>query len=123
MKPLIVALAWAISLSSLASCGGEVSLQLPQDETLNLSVYNGGRPLKEEPLPPTGNKHHLLSLWLSANRDGWSTTPLSYVPGVDVTGKGFSINFLGKDVIINYHKRQYIKSVDPKDYEFLLGSP
>jgi predicted ATP-grasp superfamily ATP-dependent carboligase len=43
-----------------------------------------------------------------------------FLASVYVSGKDFSINFLKTSVIINFNAGQYIKDVNPKDYEFLL---
>jgi hypothetical protein len=103
-----------------AGCSRTVQFELPKGEVLKLLVYSDGRPRAERELIPSSKEYGQLSLWLQANSKGWSPTPASYVPGVYVSGKAFSINFLKASIIINYSGGQYTKRVDPKEYEFLL---
>jgi len=97
-----------------------VALELPENETLKVLVYGEGKILAERSIAPTSNEHKKLASWLSFNHDGWSPTPASYVPGVYVTGNNFSINFLKSNVIVNFRGGQFIKPIDPKEYDFLL---
>jgi hypothetical protein len=108
------------ALMLAVGCDSDIHFDLPKNETLKLHVYSGGGPLVEKELAPSSKENQQLALWLAANTKGWSSTPASYVPGVYVTGKEFSINFLKTSVIINYAGGQYAKPVDPKEYEFLL---
>ena len=110
----------AIALVAMAGCSKELNVELPENETLKVAVYSGPNARKERLLTPSSREHERLAAWLEANRAGWSVTPASYVPGVFVIGKNFSINFLKETVIINVPEGQYMKSVDPRDYEFLL---
>jgi hypothetical protein len=120
LKSTVIFLACAIFVMVAAGCMKDMRFELPPNETLTVLVYGGGRPLTERQITPLSKEHHLLAVWLAANSRGWSPTPATYVPGVYVKGKGFSINFLKSMVIINFQEGQYIKSVDPKSYEFLL---
>lgn len=120
MKLISSLLFIAFVILSVAGCKSEVNLQPPKNETLKLLVYGGGKPLKERELSPSSKEYEHLMSWLAANREGWSPTVVTFVPGVYVSGKDFSINFLKTSAIINFREGQYIKDINPKDYEFLL---
>jgi hypothetical protein len=122
MKWFVVLIACAIFVAVAAGCKSDVRFELPANESLKLLLYGGGKPLTEREILPSSKEHSLLAAWLVVNREGWSPTPATYIPGVYVRGKEFSINFLQTNVIINFRGGQYIKSVNPKDYEFLLES-
>jgi hypothetical protein len=54
------------------------------------------------------------------NKNGWNTTYDIYAPSILVRGTNFSINFQYNWMILNCIKGQYIKSISPDEYQFLL---
>ena len=108
-------------LSVLVSCTHETTISIPDNEPLMLFNYAGAsNKLSAKEVVLVKDKQQKLNTWISNNRTGWTPTPATYVPGVLVSGKGFGINFLGNSVIISYSEGQYVKSISPSDYQFLI---
>ena len=116
MKLLAEIVLWS---SMLTGCAHTLDLTLPATDPLKVQIHRNGRPLQECEIAPSSEQYKQLATWLSQNREVWSATPASYVPGVMISGPSFSINFLGGGAIVQYEKGQFSHPAKPKDYEFV----
>ena len=116
MKNLTVLL---LSLFFLVSCKIDLDKITERDESLTVHIYESGRPSNEYTLSQGDEKYHKLMLWIKSNKSGWSSTPATYVPRVLVSSKTFSLNFVGESAVLNYSDGQFVKKVDPSEYDFL----
>jgi hypothetical protein len=113
---------FAWSFLALAGCTRTISFNLPRVETFDIYVYVGGRAAEHCQMLPDDAKFMALNNWLRSNAQGWTFTPNTYVPGVLVSGKTFSINFQRSAAILNYAGGEYSHVVDPSQYQYLVCS-
>ena len=104
----------------LASCKINVDGILENQEPINIIIYGAGTSTQEYVLFKTDQKYKQFKSWVANNKDGWETTPASYVPSVIVKGSGFTFNFLNEGVIVNVDGKQYSKAVNKSEYDYLL---
>jgi hypothetical protein len=97
---------------ALTACSRRVSVQLPYTD-LDLYTYAQGSVVSHCEIGVHDMRRKILADWLSANPEGWKRTAVTYAPNVYVSGGGFSINFLGKDAILNYDGSQFAHAVEP----------
>jgi hypothetical protein len=57
--------------------------------------------------------------WLDDHQTGWEQSVVTFVPGVMICGRDFTLNFLGDGAILNYEQGQFVRSVDPDIYSIL----
>jgi hypothetical protein len=102
----------------LAGCEKELSLALPAEPVM-LQRYERGRPVEACEISPESPQFASLAAWISKNGDGWSSSPASYAPGVLVSGRNFSINFLSSLVVVNYPGGQLTRKASSNEAAFL----
>ena len=107
-----------VSCALLAGCDKELSLALPA-EPVKLQRYEQGRPVEACDISPDSPQFKSLAAWISNNKDGWSSSPASYVPGVLVSGRNFSVNFLSSLVVVNYPGGQLTRKASANEAAFL----
>lgn len=112
-------LALLLFAAMLVSCKIDTDKIINANETLKVSVYGTGIDIKEYWLHPGDEKYNQFISWVKSNKEGWNSTPATYVPKLLVSGKSFTFNFMGAGVVVNYEDGQFTKKIDPKDYEFL----
>ena len=65
-----------------------------------------------------------LERLIKNNLKGWHYTPATYISGIVVAGKEFTLNFLNGTAIINYKDgdeyKQYYKKIEFEEYKFLF---
>jgi len=108
-----------LSLATLASCAKPLGLSLPSDKPLELKIYSHGAPVQTCGIAPGSSQFQKLVDLLTANRDEWEPTPVTFVPSVLVTGDGFSINFLKDFAVVNYADGQFKHPIPASEYAFL----
>jgi len=108
-----------VSIVLLAGCKVDATTALESQGELTLQIYGTGKPLVKKKIAPDSEMYKELHRWVSENTTGWSHTPASYVPSYLVQGKTLSLNFQGTRVILNFEDGQYVKDVDPSEYDFL----
>ena len=109
-------------LALVTACSHTVRLTLPEDESFTVRVSEKKDILTAEheyQLIPADPARQQLSQWFNANREGWSSTPASYLGDIVVRGRDFTLQFAGSQVIVNYRDGQYIKAISPSEYQFL----
>jgi hypothetical protein len=110
-------------LSGVAS-GGKMSItwSLPS-ETVVLSNSVAGRPDATCTIAASSDAHRRLAKWIFQNQAGWDATPVTYAPGVLVSGSNFSINFFGTSVILNIPEGQFAKTIAVSEYSYIHCPP
>ncbi|MBI1424772.1 MAG: hypothetical protein GC149_15105 [Gammaproteobacteria bacterium] len=103
----------------LVSCTIDTAKFIDPNETLQVYIYGTELNTEEYLLNPGGEKYNKFISWVRNNKEGWSSTPASYVPGILVSGKSFTMNFMDNTVLVNYADGQFTKKIDPTEYEFL----
>jgi len=122
MKNLLIILL-AITSMLLTSCTTNMDIKsiLNSGEHLDVYIYENGEIQNKYQLLPNNIKFKkMINLGL-LNKNGWNTTYGAYAPFILVRGTNFSINFQYNRVILNCSKGQYIKSISPDEYQFLLN--
>ncbi|SRR5258706_6275030 len=115
---LLATVAWWIS--AIGGCAQTIAFTMPNTEELSVSVYVDGRPTAQCEIAPGSERHGKLTSWLAQNKQDWKASPADFAPKLLVSGKAFSINFVGSFVALNSEAGQYVHSVEPNQYEFLL---
>ena len=87
---------------------------------MKVTIHQSGMPTKSYVLKPSDNRFKSLVELITRHKEGWKQTPVTYVPGVYVSTPDGSINFLANSVIVNFEKGQYVKSISPSEYRFLI---
>ena len=103
----------------LVSCKIDTDKIINTNESLKVSIYGTEINIDEYWLNPGDEKYDQFISWVKNNKEGWSSTPATYVPKLLVSGKSFSFNFMSSGVVVNYESGQFTKNIDPKEYEFL----
>jgi hypothetical protein len=103
----------------LLGCAKPLGLVLLKDKPLKLQIYSHGSPTQACVIAPGSPQFIQLEALLAANRSDWEPTPVTFVPSVQVTGAGFSINFLQDSAVVNYADGQIKHSVPKSAYAFL----
>jgi hypothetical protein len=103
----------------LASCNIDTDKIINPNETLQVYIYGTELSVEEYLLNPGDEKYKKFISWVRNNKEGWSSTPATYVPKILISGKSFTINFMDNIVLINYADGQFTKKIDPTEYEFL----
>jgi hypothetical protein len=102
----------AMLLLAVAMLGcHRLELTPPIDETLTLIEPPEGEGRVSCSILPGSTQHARLVQWLADHQSGWSQSPATYVPGLQVKGSNFEMNVLPKIVIINYSAGQYVAPV------------
>lgn len=109
----------------LAGCRVDANWLLESEETLRIETYQpkGKSPVIE--IRKGHEKYSQLKQWLEQNEKGWSQSPATYMPGTEVRGKKFALNFLHNVAILNFKSpdgkyHQYTKGIKEVEYQFLL---
>lgn len=114
---------FGLLLSFLAApptgCSHSIDFSLPQGSALKLSVYNHGAPVAQCVIPPGSTRFITLAKWIRDHGDGWEPSLVTYSYGTEVSGSGFTLNFLGSAVVLNYADVQFTHAASPADYAFL----
>jgi len=111
-------LVFAVAGVLLAGCDKELEWSPPL-EPVKLQRFDQGRPVASCSLSPDSPQSKSLVAWVSRNKDGWSSSPASYVPRTIVTGGNFSIKFLDALAVVNYPGGQLTKKVAANEAAFL----
>jgi hypothetical protein len=109
-----------LSLAFLSGCKVDATSALVESQgDLTLYVYKEGKPVVETQIPPESAMYKELNRWVSENTIGWSYSLATYVPLYLVQGKSLSLNFQGTRVILNTKDGQFVKNIDPSEYDFI----
>ncbi len=111
---LVSQIIWSMAL--LSGCSRTIEISVNTSEALHVSVYSQNMPNKECVIVSGSKEHEALVQWFAQNAKNWSATPATYVPGVSISGKEFSINFIGSAAVLNYGEGQYSHSASPAEY-------
>ena len=70
-------------------------------------VYSVGRPVVDRSIEPGSAEERSVADWFNSHSKGWHTSFVTYVPGRQIEGDDFSLNFLNGFCVLNYqyHKR------------------
>jgi hypothetical protein len=110
---------FVIVLTSLVGCTRDLAFALPKSQPLNLAIYSDGRPLEKCTIAPGSKQFVSLETLLASYPAGWKPSPATYVPGVLVTGSGFSINFSHEFAVVSSGRTQLTHSIPHGAYAFL----
>ena len=109
----------------LTGCRIDATWLLETEETLMIETYqsNGKSPAIE--IRKGDEKFSQLKRWLEQNEKGWNPSPATYMPGTEVRGKKFVLNFLHSVAVLNFKSpdgkyNQYVKGIKEAEYQFLL---
>lgn len=107
----------------LIACRIDATAILRSEESLTLHVHSVESVITTD-IPKGSQLYNEFRDWLIKNEEGWTTSPASYVPAIEIKGKKFSINFLGTSAILNFQDsngsyHQYVKDAKPEEYQFL----
>ncbi len=113
-----------IICAALLGCRVDATALLSSEDKLFLNIHNATKSVIKE-ITTDSQTYVELRNWLVKNEAGWSTSPASYVPSVEVRGKRFTINFLNKIAVLNFQDEngkyhQYVKDITPEEYQFLI---
>lgn len=104
----------------LVGCTSSVENLLTEADSAEVSINESGVLTKNYALQRSDSRFKSLVELLNRHKEGWESTPATYVPGVYVSTPNGSINFLANSVIVNLPKGQYAKSINPSEYRFLI---
>ena len=96
---------WLLFL--LIGCSTENEFYLEIKEPVLLKCKSGEMRTLELSSP----LHKSMVDWFYKNRRGWRESPASYVPGVMIIGKDFTINVLDEMIVVNSKSSQYVKII------------
>lgn len=104
----------------LAGCTSSIDNFLVEAGSVKVTIHQSGISTKSYVLKSSDNRFKSLVELITRHKEGWKQTPVTYVPGVYVSTPDGSINFLANSVIVNFEKGQYVKSISPSEYRFLI---
>ena len=111
----------AISILMLiAGCTQRIEFTFPSKGIVKVEAFDGGRPIASCDVSVESDAMRRFSAWLTTHRDGWQPTLVTYAPKIHIRGSGFDINFLSDGVVINFDRKQYIRTVSDFDTKILL---
>lgn len=103
----------------LVSCKIDTDQIINSNESIKINTFNNGTQTNEYSLNQSDGKYIKFISWVNANKQGWEPTLVTYAPSLLVSGKNFSFNFMGGDVVVNCESGQFAKKIQPEEYEFL----
>ena len=114
-----------ILLTILTACRIDAKWLLESEESLLVQTYQPGRG-KAPAIEITKNEEKFAQTrrWLEQNGKGWNPSPATYIPGTEVRGKRFVLNFLHNLAVLNFQDpdgkyHQYVKGIKETDYQYL----
>lgn len=124
MRKLILTVSTLLICAALTACRIDATAILNAEDGLTLYIHSRNTRAIQADLPKGSQLYNEFREWLLKNEEGWSTSPVTYIPSIEVRGKKFSINFLGNSAILNFQDskgsyHQYVKDVKPEEYQFL----
>jgi len=124
MKKLALIISAIIICSTLVACRIDATALLSSEDNLALYIHSGGTSVTKREIVKNSETYNELRDWLTKNEKGWSSSPATYVPSIEVRGKKFTLNFLQGSVILNFQDangryHQYVKDVKLEEYQFL----
>ena len=93
-----------------AGCERSIDLELPTDGELQLTIRDEAASTYCI-IKASSDGAMKVATWLDANQDGWESSLVSFAPGVQLNGEGFSINFHRESAIVNYEAGQFTHAV------------
>ena len=113
-----------IICASLIGCRIDATALLSSEDKLFLNIHSATTSVTKE-ITTDSQTYIELRNWLIKNEDGWSSSPATYVPSVEVRGKRFTLNFLSNIAVLNFQAEngkyhQYVKDITPEEYHFLM---
>ena len=97
-----LALAGLLAMPACASIGPR-SVKTPRLRgPYRILVYKGPRPDYEGEIAPGSAEERAISGWLLAHESGWRTDLNTYVPGRQVEGQDFRLDFHPRLAVLNY---------------------
>lgn len=103
----------------LTGCGRDPDLSTLDMQPLAITFGDGRQPRERRVFPPS-REHEGLLAWAAQHKTGWSSSYVSYAPGILVSGTNFSLNIHPSGVILNIGGRQYEHDASASDFNFLL---
>lgn len=124
MRKVIITVSILLICAALTACRIDATAILNAEDSLILYVHSTGSAAIKTDIPKDSQRYSDFREWFLKNEKGWSPSPVTYVPSIEVRGKKFSINFLHGSAIINFQDtngsyHQYVKDVKPQEYQFL----
>ena len=109
------------TLMLIGGCAQRIEFNLPYSGVVQVEAFDAGYKNSSLcDLPVESNAIRKLSAWLATHRGGWQPTLVTYAPKIHVRGSGFDMNFLSDGVVINYDRKQYIRTPSDFDTKILL---
>lgn len=113
-----------IICATLTACRIDATALLNSEDSLTLYIHSTGPTVIKTDIPKGSQLSNNFREWFIKNERGWSPSPVTYIPSIEIRGTKFSINFLHSSAIINFQDadgsyHQYVKDVKPEEYEFL----
>jgi hypothetical protein len=124
MRKIILTVFVLIICASLTACRIDATALLNAEDGLTLYIHSTGATVIKKNIPKGSQLYNDFREWFIKNEKGWSSSPVTYIPSIEVRGTKFSINFLHGSAIVNFHDtngsyHQYVKVVKPEEYQFL----
>ncbi len=124
MKKLSLIISTIIICATLVACRIDATALLSSEDNLTLYIHTGGTSVTKIDIAKDSQMYNELRDWIVKNEKGWSTSPATYVPSIEVRGRKFTLNFLHESVILNFQDangnyHQYVKDIKPEEYQFL----
>ncbi len=106
-------------LATLSGCDRPIEFEMPLSEDIELEVRHEGKMPSRCTLEAESSSITRIADWLQDNQGGWERSVVSFVPGVMIRGRDFTLNFLGDGVILNFERGQFTHSIDATVYSHL----
>jgi len=110
----------------LTSCRIDANLILESKEMLLVSNYkSSGTTITKKEIRKGDATYSRFKKWLEENEKGWESSPVTFVPAVEVRGKKLVINFHPTRAILNFQSpdgkyHQYVKDIKESEFQYLL---
>ena len=96
-----------IVLLSTLVAGCRLDFMPPENEKIQLSVYEGKRSVQERALENSDPAVQAVRRWLAANPEGWEYAFITRDPNIYLAGKSFSVNIVPNEISVKYCRTAY----------------
>lgn len=108
----------------ITACRIDSDAIIAPDEKLTVLIYKTGEIARKE-IASKDYAYVQFIKWVKENDKGWSPSPVTFAPSVEIRGKKFVINFHPTRAILNFQGsdgsyHQYVKDIKEADFRYLI---